>query len=164
MKLLTNEKLWYSNPPHSSLLTPSGVLNPLPLSTPTPSNCTLTQSSDPIQPQYSNYSTLIASNQFASRCLLYVCRVTARGVYFPAVTKLPLRRVLFYTGFQLMFLALIFLVTFTKAGIIFPILIAVLVPVRLWLVPKLFSVSELDILGTRSSPIFCTNSLLFHEI
>ena len=77
-----------------------------------------------------------------------MCRVTARGVYFPALSKLPMHRVLRYTGFQLLFLALIFFVTFTRAGIIFPVLIAVLVPVRLWLVPKLFTTTELQLLGT----------------
>ena len=58
----------------------------------------------------------------------------------------PPRRAAAFTAIQLIALAIIFGVTYTPGDIIFPILIVLLVPLRLYILPRLFSPADLALL------------------
>ncbi|KAJ3213955.1 Boron transporter 1 [Dinochytrium kinnereticum] len=86
------------------------------------------------------------NNQFASRCCLFVCNPSYRSLYFEHIAKVPFKTVLAYTGIQIACLIAIFGVTLTQAAISFPVLIALLVPVRIFLVSRFFSKEHVELL------------------
>lgn len=66
-------------------------------------------------------------------------------------SRLRLRSLLSFTGLQLLLVLVIFLITLTQAGIIFPVLIVLLIPCRLYLLPRLYSNAALSSLDPRES-------------
>ena len=88
-------------------------------------------------------------NQFMER-LLILCfvtdkkhRVTAAPYTWPYIRHVRWKAWISFTLIQLCFLGLIFGITLTPAAICFPVFIVLLVPTRMFLLPKFFSRSDI---------------------
>jgi hypothetical protein len=87
-----------------------------------------------------------SNNQFVSRLALFVCDNNYRRLYFEHDSEVIQNHTYAFTILQIISLVTIFGVTFTKAAISFPILIAILVPIRIFLISKFLTKSELEYL------------------
>ena len=86
-----------------------------------------------------------AGNGLAERAV-FLAMDPATDVRAPYARLSFWRAVFFFTALQLCAVALIFGVTLSPAGVIFPVLIVLLVPARVFLLPRLFSAADLTIL------------------
>lgn len=72
-----------------------------------------------------------------------------------AKPRLPWSVIARFTVLQVVIVAIIFLITLTPAGILFPVLIVLLVPGRIWLLPRMFgkdNMAVLDPAGAEAAP------------
>jgi hypothetical protein len=88
------------------------------------------------------------NNEFYHRMLLF-CMTKSQirrlpKSYFSGVHEISERTIRKFTILQAVLCAIIFVITFTPAEVIFPILIALLILIRLWIYPRMFNPSELD--------------------
>ena len=86
-----------------------------------------------------------AGNGLAERAV-FLAMDPATDVRAPYARLSFWRAVFSFTALQLCAVALIFGVTLSPAGVIFPVLIVLLVPARVFLLPRLFSAADLTIL------------------
>ena len=90
-------------------------------------------------------------NEFSYRMTLLVMEPKLRKCSphpYDFVSALDFRVIQKYTAVQIVLCCIIFVITFTPAGVIFPVLIAMLILIRLYALPRLFSPEELDALDT----------------
>lgn len=91
----------------------------------------------------------LRDNGFSARLLFLFMDRAGRGSVATPWATLPRLVVARFTLLQLLIVAVIFAVSQTKVGIAFPILIVLLVPLRLLVLPKLFSAHTLEALDPR---------------
>jgi hypothetical protein len=81
-------------------------------------------------------------NEFYSRCRLFFMTSTTKKRlkrdYFSGIFKVPFDIVLKFTAIQAACCAIIFIIIFTPGEVSFPVLIACLVLIRLWILPRYF--------------------------
>lgn len=94
-------------------------------------------------------------NEIAERSLLMISSRQGLDLRAPYAQVSPFTNVKF-TLLQLFIVAGIFAVTLTPAAIVFPVLIVLLVPLRKFVLPKLFASSDLELLDA-SSPTSAHN-------
>lgn len=75
-------------------------------------------------------------NQFATRMMLIVTENNLRKSKFEFFKKLKFNIIIKFSLIQLLLCLLIYGITFTKASMIFPVFIGVLVPIRLYILPR----------------------------
>jgi hypothetical protein len=75
-----------------------------------------------------------ADNQFVERIILYFTDPELRECNHNFFKELKFGFITKFTMIQFIICAIIFIVTLTPAAVIFPVLIGVLIPFRLWLV------------------------------
>lgn len=98
-------------------------------------------------------------NALASRCLMVFCDQRYRTLFFPNLDKVSRVTSIFsYTAVQVVFLGVIFGITLTPGAIAFPMLIGLLVPFRLWVVPKWFPEADLQWLDFKEMEVAVTTS------
>ena len=88
-------------------------------------------------------------NQFANRMKIWFMESTFyinNNDEFPFMKHIKLNSIHKFTFLQFLFCSIIFGITFTPAGVIFPILIGLLVFIRLYLFPQIFTEMELSYL------------------
>lgn len=88
-------------------------------------------------------------NALADRLRYLAFDAASRLATSAAYARVPYAACAGFSAVQLAFVVVIFAVTFTPAGIIFPALIVLLVPFRLWGMPKMFAAATLDALDPR---------------
>jgi hypothetical protein len=82
---------------------------------------------------------------------LLMDRGSQKAVTAPWAQELRQRTLLGFTALQLVIVAAIFLITLTEGGIIFPVLIILLIPIRLYLLPRVFAQRTIELLDPRES-------------
>lgn len=90
-------------------------------------------------------------NEFAYRMNLLIMDPALRKMRvhpYEFVTRLKFSAVVKFTLIQVVLCGAIFGITFTPAAVIFPVLIALLVAMRIYLLPRLFTPLELSVLDT----------------
>eukprot|EP01121_Diplochlamys_sp_Union-15-3_P003538 TRINITY_DN1343_c0_g1_i3.p1 TRINITY_DN1343_c0_g1~~TRINITY_DN1343_c0_g1_i3.p1 ORF type:complete len:131 (-),score=12.05 TRINITY_DN1343_c0_g1_i3:107-499(-) len=90
--------------------------------------------------------TSIEGNQFIERLKLLFMHVSQypRTKY---VERLRKKKIHFYTLIQLLLVIILWIIkSITVLAITFPMFIVLLGPIRLWIIPKLFTKEEIDIL------------------
>ncbi|EFC45225.1 predicted protein, partial [Naegleria gruberi] len=88
--------------------------------------------------------TSFDGNQMMDRIKLWFVRSSQRKeLHSPYVNTLPLFHNIVFTCIQMGFLGIIYAITESPAALSFPILILILVPIRMWLVPFLFTRRQL---------------------
>jgi hypothetical protein len=92
-------------------------------------------------------------NALVSRCLMVFCDRRYRGLFFPHLDRVQVSSLFSYTALQVLILGLIFGITLTPGAIAFPMLIGLLVPFRIWVVPRWFKADELEWLDRKESPV-----------
>uniref|UniRef100_A0A0G4HWL4 Bicarbonate transporter-like transmembrane domain-containing protein n=1 Tax=Chromera velia CCMP2878 TaxID=1169474 RepID=A0A0G4HWL4_9ALVE len=90
-------------------------------------------------------------NQFAERTGLLLVQPSLRTSTHGYLTRVPFREIVGFTLVQLVICGCIFGITKTPAGMAFPVLIAVLVPFRRFLLPKMFP--HTDVLDHEGLPV-----------
>jgi boron transporter len=88
----------------------------------------------------------LSNNQFTSRCYMFIFRHAYRSLHFKHFNKMSQGVLARYTSLQLFCVAVIFGITFTTAAIAFPALIALLVPLRMFVVARMFTAEQLEYL------------------
>jgi hypothetical protein len=95
--------------------------------------------------------TTLPTNQFWNRFLLYFMEPAkfTQSNTEPFIENVKTWRIHMYTGIQLFLLVMLFVIENIKAiAIIFPIVIAICIPVRIYVLPKLFTQDELILLDS----------------
>lgn len=85
-------------------------------------------------------------NQFFDRLVLMVTEPVLRVSAHDFFTEIPFAAIQKFSVMQLTCCLIIFGITLTPAAMIFPLLIAALVSLRLWVVPKYFNEKEVEML------------------
>jgi len=93
----------------------------------------------------------LSGNSFVQRTMLFIAQPGYRRLYYENTHKVPLKVVLKYTALQLVLVAVIFGITLTPAAISFPVLIGILVPLRYFIIGKVFSANHLKYLDSSAS-------------
>jgi hypothetical protein len=84
-------------------------------------------------------------NALVRRVLMVSCDRRFRTLFFPRLDKVSrINSIYLYTAVQCVFLGVIFGITLTPGAIAFPMLIGLLVPFRLWVIPRWFSEADLQ--------------------
>lgn len=87
-------------------------------------------------------------NQFYHRLLLFfMTKAQTRRLpkyFFSGIHEVSFQTIKIFTIIQAILCSIIFIITFTPAEVIFPILIALLVCIRLWIFPKYFKEEDLN--------------------
>jgi hypothetical protein len=95
--------------------------------------------------------TTLPTNQFWNRILLFFMEVSkyTEANQEPFIENVKTWRIHLYTGIQLFLFSLLYAIKSIKPiAIAFPIIIASCIPIRLYLLPKIFTCDELTLLDS----------------
>lgn len=104
---------------------------------------------------YMGFSTF-DGNQFSDRVKLFFLDRNLRPPYI-YLKKIPYWKIAKFTGIQLIALGIIYGITWSPGAISFPVFILLLVPLRLTILPKIFTQEELDLLDGDQDVIDISN-------
>ena len=100
--------------------------------------------------------TTLGTNQFWNRVMLFFAHPSMyeKACQEPFVENVPAKRLCLYTGIQLFLFVLLYAVKSIKPiAIAFPIIIMACIPIRLFLLPRIFSSDELILLDSGDDQI-----------
>jgi len=103
-----------------------------------------------------------AGIQFLERCILFLVPIKHHPKV-PFVTKVSTRKMHLYTLVQILMVVILWVVKQSPAALCFPFILMVLVPIRLFLLPKIWSPVELEALDGGAPPSDDKDSPDFYE-